>query len=72
MRCSCCNVALSDYESTLRHAITGECLDSCEKCLKWTEIPTKGRSDLKKKQLAEDDWEEDDLPFKWEGVDEED
>jgi len=33
MRCQCCNKNLSDYESTLRHPVTGEFLDICKKCL---------------------------------------
>lgn len=33
MRCSCCNKNLSDYESTLRHPVTNEFLDTCNKCL---------------------------------------
>ena len=34
MRCYCCNRNLSDYESTLRHPVTLEFLDTCVKCLK--------------------------------------
>ena len=33
MRCYCCNRNLSDYESTLKHPVTGEYLDTCSKCL---------------------------------------
>lgn len=33
MRCSCCNKRLSDYEATLKHAITGAYLDTCLDCL---------------------------------------
>jgi len=33
MRCSCCNVNLSDKESTNRHPVTNEFLDMCTKCL---------------------------------------
>lgn len=46
MRCSVCNKNLTDYESTLRHAITGDFLDTCKGCLKELDIPTKGRLDL--------------------------
>lgn len=34
MRCQCCNRNLSDYESTLKHPVTMEYLDICNKCLK--------------------------------------
>lgn len=45
MRCSCCNVNLSDYESTLRHPETLEFLDTCRKCLEDIPIsPLEGRS----------------------------
>jgi hypothetical protein len=40
MRCSCCNRNLSDYESTLRSATTGDYLDTCKKCLQDLNIPT--------------------------------
>lgn len=40
MRCCCCNSNLSDYESTLKSATTGEYLDMCKKCLKDLDIPT--------------------------------
>lgn len=33
MRCSCCNKRLTDYESTLKHAVTGAYLDTCLDCL---------------------------------------
>ena len=46
MKCYCCNRTLSDFESTLRHAITGEFLDTCNKCLSGMGIPTIGREDL--------------------------
>lgn len=46
MRCSCCNKNLSDYESTLRHAETGEFLDTCLRCLDGLDIPSIGREDL--------------------------
>ena len=40
MRCCCCNANLSDYESTLKSATTGQYLDMCRKCLKDLDIPT--------------------------------
>lgn len=48
MRCTCCNRLLSDYESTLRHAVTREFLDTCNKCLEDLDIPSTGRPDLNK------------------------
>jgi hypothetical protein len=39
MRCSCCDRNLSDYESTLKHPVTGDYLDICRKCL--VDIPIK-------------------------------
>ena len=33
MHCVCCNKVLSDYEATLKHAETGEYLDTCTDCL---------------------------------------
>lgn len=33
MRCTACNVDLSDYESTLRCANTGDFLDLCMACI---------------------------------------
>lgn len=46
MRCVCCNKALNDYESTLKHAETGAYLDICVKCLDGLNIPVVGRKDL--------------------------
>lgn len=50
MRCSCCNHRLSDYETTLKHAITGAYLDTCLDCLSEiaheVPMPVKGRKDL--------------------------
>ena len=36
--CVCCDKLLNDYESTLRHGVTFEYLDTCKACLK----PLKG------------------------------
>ncbi len=50
MRCVCCDKNLNDYESTRRHAITGEFLDMCNGCLAevsdMVPIPTRAREDL--------------------------
>ncbi len=50
MRCGCCNKKLSDYETTLKHAVTGAYLDTCIDCLSEiaheAPIPVKGRKDL--------------------------
>lgn len=50
MRCSCCNKRLSDYETTLKHAVTGEYLDTCLDCLSDiahdVPLPVKVRKDL--------------------------
>ncbi len=34
MRCICCDVALSDFESTRKSSESGEYLDMCNKCFK--------------------------------------
>ena len=50
MRCSCCNKRLSDYETTLKHAETGQYLDTCLDCLSEiahdVPMPVKARKDL--------------------------
>jgi hypothetical protein len=33
MRCVMCNTRLSDKESTLKHPVTGDYLDTCFRCL---------------------------------------
>lgn len=33
MRCSCCNVPLTNYESSLKHSDTGAYIDTCTECL---------------------------------------
>ena len=55
MRCSCCNRALNDYESTLRSVQTGDFLDTCMNCLQDLDIDTVGREDLNWFEEAEDD-----------------
>jgi hypothetical protein len=58
MRCVCCNKALSDYEATRRHAVTGEFLDTCNTCFssieETTAIPYTDRPDL----LGESDFDD--------------
>lgn len=50
MRCVCCDKKLSDYESTLKHAVTGGYLDTCLGCLSEiaqdVPMPVKARKDL--------------------------
>ncbi len=58
MRCSCCNKALNDYESTLKSAQTNEYLDTCMDCLQDLEIETVGRSDLNWFEETPDDDED--------------
>jgi len=47
MRCLVCNANLNDFESTRKHATTGEYLDTCSDCLNAIGlIPTLDREDL--------------------------
>ena len=50
IRCTCCDKKLSDYETTLKHAVTGSYLDTCIDCLSEiahdAPMPVKGRKDL--------------------------
>lgn len=46
MRCVICDVLLSDFEATRKHADTGEYLDTCSKCMSYTKIPTIDNFDL--------------------------
>jgi len=63
MRCTCCNAALNDYESTIRHGITRQFLEMCSTCLKSVDayIPIQVRhdllseSDIESVELLEDD-----------------
>ena len=57
MRCDCCNAALSDYESTLKHGITGEYMNTCMKCLQGLNIPTVGREDLNPFEVDDDEFD---------------
>ena len=46
MRCSICDVMLSDFEATRKHADTGEYLDMCCKCISYVNAPTVDNFDL--------------------------
>ena len=46
MRCVSCNVALSDFESTRKGALSGTYLDLCNSCIKGLNIATLDRPDL--------------------------
>ncbi len=47
MKCTVCNADLSDYEMTIRHAVTKQFLDTCKKCLNDIgNIPIQVRPDL--------------------------
>ena len=58
MRCIVCDKRLNDYETTLKHAETGQYLDTCIDCLsdvaKYVPMPVKGRRDLLVKVDTED------------------
>ena len=42
-----CGNSLSDYESTLRHAVSKQFLDTCQECIKAIGvIPVQARNDL--------------------------
>ncbi len=58
MRCDCCNRVLNDYEATLRHAVTMEFMNTCNRCLEDLNIPTVGRPDLSRFEEAEEMEEE--------------
>lgn len=48
MRCQCCNAMLTDYEATIKHAITRKYVELCADCLKTIDayIPIQVRQDL--------------------------
>lgn len=46
MRCTCCDKNLTDFESTRKSKVTGEYLDTCNKCLKGLGVATVDREDL--------------------------
>ena len=53
MKCELCNANLSDYEATMRHAITKQFVNTCSQCLSamGDVIPLQVRNDL----LSEND-----------------
>jgi len=55
MRCTCCNKNLNDFESTRKHAETGDYLDTCNKCIAFMDIPTITRADLEPTEQIEMD-----------------
>ena len=65
MRCCCCNANLSDYESTLKSATTGDYLDMCRKCLKDLDIPTlKNNADPDEQAPSDEDfWDMPEVEF---------
>lgn len=69
MRCTACNKNLSDYETTRKHAFTGEYLDLCNECFREVEdlypVPVIDRKDL----LTEIDVDEEIEEIESEGVD---
>lgn len=50
MRCTCCGCNLTDYEATMRHALSGDFLDTCQECLtiiqREAPFPVRDRKDL--------------------------
>lgn len=47
MKCTVCGETLSDYESTLRHAVSKQFLDTCKECLQAIgNVPVQARNDL--------------------------
>ena len=48
MRCQCCNASLTDFEATIKHAITRKYVEICTDCLKTIDayIPIQVRQDL--------------------------
>ena len=49
-RCNCCDARLTEYELTLKHAMTSEYMDTCMDCLSeiadYVPLMVKGRRDL--------------------------
>jgi len=48
MRCICCNVVLTPFESTVRSVADNSFMDTCEKCLTFSNVPTLTREDLRR------------------------
>lgn len=63
MRCVCCNRALNDYESTRKHAETGDYLDICNGCIEDIPVPVEVRGDLSPFDETEEDYEWDDYDY---------
>ena len=59
MRCYACNVELSDYESTLRGATTGQFLDLCGRCIEAADIEAVSYSMSASSDTVEKEWDED-------------
>lgn len=57
-RCVACNKNLSDYETTRKHAVTGEYLDMCNECYNEVakDIMVIERADLADVEM--EDWDE--------------
>jgi len=53
MRCQSCNVALSDFESTRKHAETKEFIDLCNTCYAYVrdDVITIERNDLRTEEV---------------------
>lgn len=54
MRCVCCNAPLNDFESTRKYAVTGDYLDTCNKCIRGLGIETVDRDDLNPTEEVDD------------------
>lgn len=50
MRCFACDCELSDYEATLRSAVTNQYLDMCTTCIHASEITTISRTSTNKEE----------------------
>ena len=62
MRCAVCDVMLSDFEATRKHADTGEYLDLCCKCIAYVKAPTIDNFELADNEdLANMETQEDDV-----------
>lgn len=48
MRCVCCNAILTPFESTIRSAIDNSFTDTCERCLKFSDVQVLTREDLRR------------------------
>ena len=66
MRCECCNKNLNDWESTAKHTVSGEYLNTCRACLSGLGIPIEGRRDL---DPAEEIYEEQEIEWDADSLD---